>query len=60
VPHPLAGTVPLVASPMKFSETPIEYRIPPPLLGQHTREILRDLLEIEDAVIDRLAAARVI
>jgi crotonobetainyl-CoA:carnitine CoA-transferase CaiB-like acyl-CoA transferase len=60
VPHPLAGTVPLVASPMKFSETPIEYRIPPPLLGQHTRGILRDLLEIEDAVIDRLAAARVI
>lgn len=60
VPHPLAGTVPLVASPMKFSETPIEYRIPPPLLGQHTREILRDLLEIEDAVIDRLAAAEVI
>jgi crotonobetainyl-CoA:carnitine CoA-transferase CaiB-like acyl-CoA transferase len=60
VPHPLAGTVPLVASPMKFSETPIEYRIPPPLLGQHTREILRDLLEMEDAVIDRLTAAKVI
>jgi crotonobetainyl-CoA:carnitine CoA-transferase CaiB-like acyl-CoA transferase len=60
VPHPLSGTVPLVASPMKFSETPIEYRAPPPLLGQHTREILSGLLELDDSEIARLAEAGVI
>src|SRR5713226_5579090 len=37
MPHPLAGTMPGIASPMRFSETPVEYKLPPPLLGQHTR-----------------------
>jgi crotonobetainyl-CoA:carnitine CoA-transferase CaiB-like acyl-CoA transferase len=36
-------SVPLVASPMRFSETPIEYRLAPPALGQHTEEVLRGL-----------------
>ena len=35
LPHPLAGTVPQVASPIRLSETPVEYRNPPPTLGQH-------------------------
>lgn len=43
VPHPLAGTAPTTASPMLFSETPVEYRMAPPLLGQHTDEILKEL-----------------
>lgn len=43
VPHPLSGTVPLVASPIRLSATPIAYRRPPPTLGQHTREVLADL-----------------
>ncbi|MEQ8370124.1 MAG: CaiB/BaiF CoA-transferase family protein [Alphaproteobacteria bacterium] len=40
--HPLAGggTVPLVASPMHLSRTPVTYRHAPPVLGQHTDEIL--------------------
>lgn len=42
MPHPLAGSVRLVASPMKFSATPIQYRRPPPLLGEHTDELLRE------------------
>ena len=42
--HPAAGTLPLVASPMRFSATPVEYRLAPPLLGQHTEEILHGLL----------------
>lgn len=38
--HPTAGEVPQVANPVKFSETPIEYMSAPPVLGQHTEEIL--------------------
>lgn len=41
--HP-AGSVPTVASPMRFSETPVTYDVPPPMLGQHTDEILQGLL----------------
>ena len=42
--HPVAGTMPLVASPMRFSGTPVEYRHAPPVLGQHTDEILGRVL----------------
>jgi Predicted acyl-CoA transferases/carnitine dehydratase len=44
MPHPKAGSVRLIGSPMKFSGTPVEYRQPPPLLGEHTEEVLRDVL----------------
>ncbi len=40
LPHPLAGTAPMIASPMKFSVTTIEYTRSAPLLGQHNEEIL--------------------
>jgi crotonobetainyl-CoA:carnitine CoA-transferase CaiB-like acyl-CoA transferase len=43
LPHPLSGSVRLVASPMKFSCTPVQYRAAPPLLGQHTDEVLSEL-----------------
>jgi crotonobetainyl-CoA:carnitine CoA-transferase CaiB-like acyl-CoA transferase len=43
LPHPLAGTVPQVVSPMRFQETPLSFNRPPPLLGEHTDEILREL-----------------
>ena len=53
MPHPLAGSVRLVASPMKFSGTPVQYRRPPPLLGEHTAELLREvgLAEAEIAAL---------
>ncbi|HEV7392803.1 MAG TPA: CaiB/BaiF CoA-transferase family protein [Burkholderiales bacterium] len=44
VPHPLAGAIPLVANPIKYSRTPLRYDMPPPLLGEHTSEILTGLL----------------
>ncbi|HET7672078.1 MAG TPA: CaiB/BaiF CoA-transferase family protein [Burkholderiales bacterium] len=58
--HPVAGRLPTVASPMRFSETSVEYRRAPPTLGQHTDEVLKGLLEMSDAELDRLRAARVI
>ena len=53
VPHPSAGTMKLVASPMRLSETPVEVRLAPPLLGQHTNEILRERLQMDaDTIAD--------
>jgi crotonobetainyl-CoA:carnitine CoA-transferase CaiB-like acyl-CoA transferase len=46
VEHPLAGPLPLVGNPLRLSETPVQYGMPPPLLGQHTDEVLRDLLNL--------------
>jgi len=43
VPHPLSDRLALVASPMKLSATPVQLRRPPPLLGQHTDEVLAEL-----------------
>src|SRR5260221_3682752 len=51
--------VPLVASPMRFSETPVEYRLAPPALGQHTEDVLRGLGK-SDADIARLRSSGVI
>jgi len=56
LPHPLSGSVPQVASPIKMSATPPSYEAPPPLLGQHTREVLRERLELSDEELDRLRA----
>ncbi|MBE0621697.1 MAG: CoA transferase [Burkholderiales bacterium] len=54
--HPVAGKLPTVASPMRFSATPVEYKLAPPVLGQHTEEILRGLLKLDDAAIAKLRA----
>ncbi|HKQ27110.1 MAG TPA: CaiB/BaiF CoA-transferase family protein [Burkholderiales bacterium] len=58
--HAAAGALPTVASPMRFSETPVEYRLAPPLLGEHTTEVLRTVLGKSDTEIARLRAAGVI
>ncbi|MBX9903525.1 MAG: CoA transferase [Burkholderiales bacterium] len=57
LPHAAAGKVSLVASPMKFSGTPLTHDIPPPVVGQHTDEILRTVLKKTDAEITALKAA---
>jgi crotonobetainyl-CoA:carnitine CoA-transferase CaiB-like acyl-CoA transferase len=54
VEHPTAGKVKLVGIPVKFTATPGEIRLPPPLLGQHTEEVLRDLLGLDAAEIETL------
>jgi len=58
--HPTAGKVASVASPIRLSRTPVEYRQAPPLLGQHTDEVLARVLALDAARIDELRAAGVI
>ena len=58
--HAIAGKVPLVASPMRFSDTPIKHEVPPPALGQHTDEILRGVVKKSDAEIVKLKADGVV
>ena len=43
IPHPLSGTVPQVTSPMQFEDATLSFDTPPPLLGQHTSEVLKEL-----------------
>lgn len=44
VPHPTAGPLPMVGSPLVIPTSPVDYRLPPPLLGEHTEDILNELL----------------
>jgi crotonobetainyl-CoA:carnitine CoA-transferase CaiB-like acyl-CoA transferase len=51
VEHPIAGNISLVGSPLKFSKTPIRIRLHPPMPGEHTEKILKDLeYSIEDII----------
>jgi crotonobetainyl-CoA:carnitine CoA-transferase CaiB-like acyl-CoA transferase len=47
----------LVTSPLRLEVTPPEYRLPPPLLGEHTEEVLRQTLHLEDVEIEELRRA---
>ena len=58
--HSAAGKLPLVASPMRFSGTPLDYRLAPPLLGEHTDEVLEKLLGKSNAEIAQLRAEGVL
>ncbi|HUM69048.1 MAG TPA: CoA transferase [Chloroflexota bacterium] len=54
VPHPTAGSVPLVASPLQIPSTPTTVRYPPPLLGEHTEEILQSMLGYDATAVAAL------
>jgi formyl-CoA transferase len=60
LPHPLAGSVPQVGTPIGFSRTQPEYERGPPLLGEHTAAVLRERLALTDDAIAALAARGVI
>jgi crotonobetainyl-CoA:carnitine CoA-transferase CaiB-like acyl-CoA transferase len=57
--HPLSGTVPSVASPMRFMQAPLEHKIAPPLLGEHSDQILH-AIGLDDASIAQLRQAGVV
>jgi succinate--hydroxymethylglutarate CoA-transferase len=58
--HPTAGLLKMLGIPMKFSATPASVRTAPPMLGQHSEEILRDMLGFDAARIATLRANRTI
>jgi crotonobetainyl-CoA:carnitine CoA-transferase CaiB-like acyl-CoA transferase len=59
-PHPLQGDLRLVASPLKLSATPVRTDLPPPLLGQHTEEVLRNVLKYSASQVAELKNSEVI
>ena len=61
VQHPTAGTVKVIGNPLRFEGRYEETRLePPPLLGEHTREVLGSLIGLSDAEIERLISSNVV
>ncbi len=58
--HPTAGPMRMIASPMKIPTTPVKVRLPPPLLGEHTTQILHDLLGLDQKAIEDLRSEQAI
>ncbi len=56
--HPVLGVARGIGNPIKFSETPVSYRLPPPLLGEHTSQILRALGYSDEDVRDMSSASK--
>jgi formyl-CoA transferase len=54
VEHPVLGVVPTIANPIKYSSTPLEYEVAPPMLGEHTQSVLAEYLGIDAARYDDL------
>jgi crotonobetainyl-CoA:carnitine CoA-transferase CaiB-like acyl-CoA transferase len=57
VDHPTAGRLTLMGVPLSFDGAFSDIRRPPPRLGEHTREVIREVLEVGDAFVDGLARA---
>ena len=60
LPHPSSGEVRLVGNPIKMSATPIHYASAPPLLGQHTKAILKERLHYDEEKLDNLKKNKII
>ena len=58
--HPVKQDLKLVSSPIRLSTTPVRTDLPPPLLGQHTEEVLRELLNYSDAKLSELKGGKTI
>ncbi|MDH3597238.1 MAG: CoA transferase, partial [Rhodospirillales bacterium] len=54
------GQVDLIANPIKYSKTPVTYRTPPPGMGEHTEDVLEELLGLEPAEIADLKGRGVV
>jgi crotonobetainyl-CoA:carnitine CoA-transferase CaiB-like acyl-CoA transferase len=55
-----SGTIKLPGFPIKYSETPLTLRQPPPLLGQHTKEVLQSVLGYDETKIEQLVQAKIV
>ncbi|KGJ02007.1 CaiB/BaiF CoA-transferase family protein [Ochrobactrum sp. WV_118_8] len=60
LPHATGKTAPLVANPIKFSQTEIEYSTSPPMLGEHTKHVLSSILDISGDEISRLEKDKIV
>jgi crotonobetainyl-CoA:carnitine CoA-transferase CaiB-like acyl-CoA transferase len=60
LPHPLAGTVPLVNNPIRLSASPVRLSKAPPCLGEHTADVLQRLLELDETDLDALRSKAII
>lgn len=60
IPHSQAGTMSVIGNPLQFSETPVQYHRGPPLLGEHTAQVLRERLQMSDKEIAQLSDKGVI
>ena len=60
LPHPLSGSVPSVANPIKMSVSPVRHELAPPMLGQHTLEVLQARLGLSADEVEQLRACGVI
>jgi crotonobetainyl-CoA:carnitine CoA-transferase CaiB-like acyl-CoA transferase len=60
VEHPTAGKVRMAGMPVKFSLTPASVRMPPPLLGEHNNEILKNWLGMNAEAIEELKREKII
>ncbi|XP_055684818.1 succinate--hydroxymethylglutarate CoA-transferase [Lutzomyia longipalpis] len=60
IPHPAAGSVKVVGSPVSYSEAVNSVRTAPPILGQHTAEVLQEVLEYSQEVVEKLMKEKII
>jgi crotonobetainyl-CoA:carnitine CoA-transferase CaiB-like acyl-CoA transferase len=62
MPHPATAgaSVEMIGNPIKLSQTPVSYRRPPPTLGEHTQQVLRDTFALADDEIAALRASGII
>jgi crotonobetainyl-CoA:carnitine CoA-transferase CaiB-like acyl-CoA transferase len=62
MPYPEAGSghVDLIGNPIKMSESPVDYKLPPPTCGQHTDQVLKELMFLDDKEIGELRAKGVV
>lgn len=58
--YPTADSIPMVASPLVIPTSPVDYRLPPPLLGEHTEDILKEILGFDQVYVEELRELAVI